>query len=53
VQWPAPSQKVALVWVPALHEAAPHIVDGAALAQVWSAAQAPVFPHTSLTGQRL
>jgi hypothetical protein len=51
---PAPSQNAALVEVPRLHEAMPHIVLDDAWAQVWFAAQAPVLPQTLLpAGHRL
>jgi len=48
-QVPAPSQVCALVCKPALHDAvAPHEVPGAALAQLWLAAQRPVLPQAPL-----
>jgi hypothetical protein len=50
-QLPAPSQKAALVCVPAVQDGSPHMVVAGALAQVWSAAQVPVLPHLPLAAQ--
>jgi len=47
-QLPAPSQKAALVCAPAVHDGSPHMVVAGALAQLWSAAQAPVLPQAPL-----
>jgi hypothetical protein len=48
-----PSQKAALVSVPAMQEGEPHMVDGGAFAQVWLAAQAPVLPQMPFGVHRL
>jgi hypothetical protein len=52
-QFPAPSQNAALVPVPAVQEAVPHIVPAAVWAHVPPVAQVPVLPHEPLGAQRL
>src|SRR5215467_5613743 len=51
-QFPAPSQKAALVPVPPVQEAVPHVVPAAVCVQVPPVAQVPVLPHEPLGAQR-
>ena len=51
-QVPAPSQNAALVAVPLVQDAVPHIVPAAVWVQVPPVAQVPVLPHAPLGGQR-
>src|SRR5215831_12957529 len=51
-QLPTPSQNAALVPVPPVQEAVPHIVPCAVWAQLPSDAQVPVLPQAPLGAQR-